>query len=71
MSKENETSQTTAQCAIQNVVCSTFYLTSDKHYGDGQYYYNCNECGEQHCARTTEDIECHVCGHITKCIYVG
>jgi hypothetical protein len=56
------------QCDIHVVVNSTVYLDNSNYYGDGQFYYDCNNCGEQHCARMTETKEC-ICGHKTYCIY--
>ena len=47
---------------------STVYLTSRNYYGDGQFYFKCDECGAELCGRRTETIEC-ICGHNTDCIY--
>jgi hypothetical protein len=51
-----------------DVSSSTVYLTSENYYGDGQFYFKCNGCGEELCGRRTETIEC-ICGHNTDCIY--
>jgi hypothetical protein len=47
---------------------STVFLNTKNYYGDGQFYFSCDECGEQMCGRTTETLEC-ICGHKTDCVY--
>jgi len=38
MTKKNETSENQAQCAIQNVVCSTWQPTMQLRWLEGEYY---------------------------------
>ena len=68
MEHEKLNTKETANSDLGAVINSTVYLTSRNYYGDGQFYFKCEKCGEEICGRKTETIEC-MCGHNTDCIY--
>jgi len=53
---------------VKSEVKSFFIMDESTHYGDGQHYYNCDECGAQACARGEEIKVCPVCGNETTII---